>query len=72
MSPRFSIWGRYPDRDFARLARNRFSDAPGAYYRVRYMPSERYPGQPYVLAVYGWEDDANAYDHNGEVREAVK
>ena len=64
----YSIWGRYPDRDFARLARNRFADVPGAWYRVRYMPDERYPDEPYALCVFDWEHDANAYDHEGEVR----
>lgn len=64
----FSTWGRYDSRDYARLARNRFEDQPGAWHRVRYMPSKRWPDFPYVLAVFDWEHDANAVDANGEVR----
>lgn len=63
----YATWGRYSDRDYARLARNRFADQPGAHYRVRYMPDERYPPEPYVLAVFDWEYDADAFDANGEL-----
>jgi hypothetical protein len=67
----YSIWGRYPDRDFAR-ARNRFSDVPGAHYRVRYMPTTRYPDCPYAVVAYDWLGDADSIDANGELREAKK
>lgn len=63
----YAIWGRYSDRDHARLARNRFEDQPGAHHRVRYMPDERYPAEPYCLCVYDYEDEANEVDANGEV-----
>lgn len=68
----YSIWGRYPDRDFARLAHNRFKDVPGAYYRVKYMPCERHPDCPYALVAFGWPEDADEFDADGELREATK
>lgn len=64
----FSTWGRYESRDYARLARNRFADVPGAHYRVRYMPDERYPFEPYAVLCFDYEEDADAFDANGEVK----
>lgn len=64
----FTIWGRYDADYHARLALRCFEDQPGAYHRVRYMPDERYPAEPYVLAVFDWEHDADAFDSNGELR----
>jgi len=63
-----ATWGRYETRDIARLACNRFEDQPGAYHRVRYSPSKRYPKFPWAVLVFGWEDEADLVDANGEVR----
>ncbi len=70
--PDFATWGRYSDRDHARLARNRFEDVPGAHYRVKYAPDERYPNEPYAVLCFDWEHDADAFDANGEVNSAVR
>lgn len=63
-----AIWGRYDAQYHARLACQRFEDQPGAHPRVRYMPSERYPEFPHVLAIYDWGHEADQCDAEGEVR----
>lgn len=70
--PKPAIWGYYDTRDHARLARNRFKDQHGAYHRVRYMPSERYPEFPWAVVVYQWEHEADAINADGEVSDAVR
>lgn len=62
-----AVWGRYDTRDYARLARNRFKDQPGAYYRIRYLPSIRWPDFPWAVLCFDWLSDADAIDGNGEI-----
>lgn len=64
----FTIWGRYDADYHAKLARRRFKDQPGAYHRVRYMPSERWPDFPWALCVFDWEHDADAVNADGELQ----
>jgi hypothetical protein len=66
--PKPAIWGRYETKDYARLACQRFEDQSGAWHRVRYKPSERYPGLPWTVCIYGWEDEADECDEEGEMR----
>lgn len=65
--PKFSTWGRYDARDYARLARQRFKDQPGAYHRVRYLPSTRWPDFPWAVLCFDWLSDADACNESGEV-----
>jgi hypothetical protein len=67
-----AVWGRYSTRDEARRARKRFKDAPGAQYRVRYMPSERWPAEPWTVLAFAWEHEADAINEHGEVNSAVR
>jgi hypothetical protein len=75
MTPQPSIWGRYPDETYAKLAMRQYlgdPDEPSCrtrppFYRVRYTPSERWPDLPWAICAFEWPEEADMCDANGVV-----
>lgn len=75
MASKPSIWGRYEDKQHAKLAMRQYLDRPddpaskeqAPWYRVRFMPSEKHPRHPWAVCAFESQEEADACNEEGEV-----